>query len=62
MVRVLDVAKKGLGFALVLTAMASCAFAIGNPDTPEIDAGSAASAITLLTAGMLMLKEKFARK
>lgn len=61
MLRVLSVAKKGAGFALMLTAMASTAFAALD-DVPEIDAGSVASAITLLSAGVLMLKEKFISK
>jgi hypothetical protein len=61
MVRQLEVViRKSLGFALVLTAMGSVAFAA--PAVPEIDAGSAASAVTLLCAGALMLKNKFRAK
>jgi hypothetical protein len=51
-------AQKTLGFALVLSAMASVAMAVPVP-APEIDAGSAASAVTLLLAGAAMLKSKF---
>lgn len=55
----LNVAKKSLGFALVLSAMAPMAHAVSRVDVPEIDAGSAASALTLLVGGAMLLRDKF---
>jgi hypothetical protein len=54
-------AKKAMGFALVLTAMAPMAHAVAVA-TPEIDAGSMASALTLLAGGAMLLKDKFFAK
>ena len=46
------------GLLLVLTALGSIAQAIptGQPAVPEIDPGSMASALALLTGGMLMIR------
>jgi hypothetical protein len=43
----------GIGFGMVLAAFSTPAWA--KPITPEIDPGSMASALTLLTGGVLML-------
>jgi hypothetical protein len=48
-----------LGFALVWSATGSWAFGRG---VPEIDPGSAASALTLLVGGALLLKPRWWRK
>jgi hypothetical protein len=50
--------RKAVGFALLLTACGSTAFA--GP-VPEIDAGSLASAATLLVGGVLMLADRYRR-
>jgi hypothetical protein len=47
------------GVALVWSAMSGSALARG---TPEIDPGSATSALTLLAGGILLLKPRFGRK
>ena len=48
-----------LGLALViLTGLAGTAFAGGGLDVPEIDPGSIASAMTLLSGGMLILADR----
>jgi hypothetical protein len=48
-------ARKGLGLALVLTALASQAMAFHSP---EIDPGSILSAMTLLTGGMAIILDR----
>jgi hypothetical protein len=48
-----------LGLALVWSASSGFAFGRG---TPEIDPGSATSALALLTGGLLLLKPRFGRK
>jgi hypothetical protein len=54
------VAGTTLGFALMIAALGSVAHAqVGTPNAPEIDAGSAASALTLLVGGAMLLKDKF---
>ena len=53
------------GFLLVFAAVAGTALAQGDfhpPDAPEIDPGSAMSAISLLAGGMLLLADKVRRK
>lgn len=57
----LNITKKTLGLALVLSAMAPSAFAVAVA-APEIDAGSAASALTLLVGGAMLLKDRFLSK
>jgi len=56
---VCGVSKKALGLALVLSAMAPAAY---SAVAPEIDAGSAASALTLLVGGAMLLKDRFLAK
>ncbi len=46
------------GFLLVFAALASVARASGGPVCPEIDAGTAGSALTLLTGGLFLLKDR----
>ena len=46
-------ARAGIGFGMVLAACSTPAWAL--PHAPEIDPGSMASALALLTGGMLML-------
>jgi len=48
-----------IGLALVWSASSSWAFARG---VPEIDPGSATSALTLLVGGLLLLKPRWWRK
>ena len=57
-----SVTKKTLGLALVLSAIAPSAFAQVGRLAPEIDAGSAASALTLLIGGAMLLKDRFLSK
>ncbi len=51
---------KALGFVLVLGSMATIARA--DTPTPEIDPGTAGSALTLLTGGLLILKDRLRSK
>ena len=54
---------KAFGLTLVLTAMASVAFAQRTaPVAPEMDAGSAATALTLLVGGAMLLKDRLFSK
>jgi len=55
--RLARTARMGVGFALVLTALAGVVHAV-PPEavvTPEIDPGSMASALTLLMGGAILL-------
>ncbi len=53
---------RGLGFALIVVAMASTANAALHPtDTPEIDPSSIASAVTLLGAGLMLVRTRRSR-
>jgi hypothetical protein len=52
-------AQSAAGFALVFTAVAGTAAARGNP---EIDPGSAASALALLSGGAMLLTSRLRRK
>jgi len=49
--------SKLIGFSLLLAGAASFAFA-GNVIAPEIDGASAASAIVLLSGGLLVLRAR----
>ena len=49
--------SKALGFSMLLVGAASSAFA-GNVIAPEIDGASAASAIILLSGGLLVLRAR----
>lgn len=48
---------KTLGLGLILAAMASTAFG-GTVGAPEIDGSMAASAVTLIAGGMLVLRSR----
>jgi hypothetical protein len=50
------------GFALVFAATAGTAGAVDTGSVPELNPGSVASALTLLTAGVLMLTAGRRRK
>ena len=52
--------SKLIGFSLLLLGAASFAFA-GAATTPEIDGASAASAIVLLSGGLLVLRARSKR-
>ncbi len=55
----LKMALKSVGFALVLTALASQAHAGATaPAVPEIDPGSILGAITLLSGGVMLLTDR----
>jgi hypothetical protein len=58
--RLLSLARRGLGLALVVAATAGTVLAdsCDPPHTPEIDAGSLATVVTLLTGGVLMLTDR----
>jgi hypothetical protein len=53
---------KAFGFMLVIAAMASVARADTGIPAPEIDPGTAGSALTLLTGGLLILKDRLRGK
>ncbi|HLJ10277.1 MAG TPA: hypothetical protein VKU82_03770 [Planctomycetaceae bacterium] len=59
--RSLKLACTASGFALMLTAMAALACA-QDRRTPEIDAGSASSAVALLIGGVMLLKDRLRAK
>jgi hypothetical protein len=50
-----------VGAGLLLTGMSSVALAF-VADTPEIDAGSAASALALVSGGVMLLRDWFRAK
>jgi hypothetical protein len=53
----------GLAYGMVLAALSTAAWArIETTSAPEIDPGSMASALTLLTGGMLMLTGRKRRR
>ena len=54
-------ARAGIGFGMILAALSTTALARGIL-SPEIDPGSAASALTLLTGGVLMLNGRKRRR
>lgn len=56
----LNLTRTALGFGLVVASMGGVAFAL--VDSPEIDAGSAVSALALLSGGMMLLKDRFRSK
>lgn len=52
-----------LNVAFIVLALGGAAYAQGTaPNAPEIDAGSAASALTLIVGAALFLKDKFRTK
>ena len=53
---------RGVGFLLVLAALAGRAVAGGPVEVPEINPGSLAGAMSLLTGGMLILLGRSRRK
>ena len=50
-----------VGAGLLLTGLSSVALAL-VADTPEIDAGSAASALALISGGVMLLRDWFRAK
>jgi len=54
-------ARAGLGFGMILAALSTPAWATPNFG-PEIDPGSMASALTLLTGGVLILTGRKRRR
>jgi hypothetical protein len=52
--------RRACGFCLVLSAFAGTAMA--TPSTPEIDPGTGASALALLSGGILLLTDRFYRR
>lgn len=55
--RASQIARKGLGLALVLSALAVPAFA-SLDDAPEIDPGSIVGAVALLSSGLMMVMDR----
>ena len=55
-------AMYSVGFMVVLASLSATVLATPVAVAPEIDGGSIASGIGLLTGGMLMLRSRFARK
>jgi hypothetical protein len=61
--RLWTIAATTLGFALMIAALGNVAQAqVGTPNVPEIDAGTAGSALALLVGGAMLLKDKFRMK
>jgi hypothetical protein len=56
-----SLSKMTAGLLLVLTATSGVCLADGAPPAPEIDAGSLASAVTLLVGGAFMLTDRIRR-
>lgn len=56
--------QKSFGMMIIMLATASPAFAWGGScgAAPEIDPGSMASALALLTGGLLMITDRLGRK
>ena len=58
MIRILArVGRTSLGAALLLAGLGAVAWAQNTAPTPEIDAGSAASALAFLSGGVMLLKD-----
>ena len=51
-----------VGAALLLTGLGSIALAQNTAPTPEIDAGSAVSALALLSGSIMLLRDKLRAK
>jgi hypothetical protein len=60
MIRLVTVAQRGLGLSLVLAALSGAA--VASARVPEIDPGSMAGALTLLSSGFLLLTAKRRKK
>jgi hypothetical protein len=54
-------ALRGTGYVCLFFAISNVAFA-GFPNTPEVDPGSAASALTLLVGSLLVVTDRVCRK
>jgi hypothetical protein len=54
--------RQACGLFLILAGSAGTAFGVVPASSPEIDPGSAASALTLLVGGMLMLVDRVRRR
>jgi hypothetical protein len=59
--RIIALVRDAIGFALVLTAVSTGAFAQTQP-APEIDPGSMISGLTLLAGGFMILTNRARRK
>jgi hypothetical protein len=59
--KLLHLARKACGLLLVMAAVASPVFGQVAP-TPEIDPGSAVSALALLSCGYFLIADRFRRK
>lgn len=55
-------AMYSVGFMVVLVSLSATALATPALAVPEIDGGSIASGIGLLTGGMLMLRSRFGKR
>jgi hypothetical protein len=55
-------AARTCGLALIVAGTASAALAGGPPGSPEIDPGSAVSALAVLSGGILLLTDRLRRK
>jgi hypothetical protein len=60
--RALTLARRPLALLLVTAACTATAYAGGPLPSPEVDPGSLASALTLLTGGVLLLTDRLRRK
>ena len=59
--RMVRMAGKAVGFGMILAALSAPAWAVPVP-APEIDPGSMAAGLTLLTGGVLLLIERRRRR
>lgn len=55
-------ARKACGLAILLSGLGSLAWAAAPGSAPEIDPGSIAGALTLLSGGVLLLTDRRRRK
>jgi hypothetical protein len=54
--------RKTVGLLLVFAACSGTAYGRGSAKVPEIDPGTASSAVSLLVAGVLMITDRVRRK
>lgn len=59
---VVKAGRTSVGAALLLTGLGSIALAQNTAPTPEIDAGSAVSALALLSGSIMLLRDRLRAK
>jgi hypothetical protein len=59
---ILNSTSKMVGTTLIFASLGVVAYAQTQPAVPEVDAGSASSALALLFGGMMLLRSRFRAK